>query len=784
MKKFDHYNPASFNEASDILSSNDKAMPISGGTDLIGGLKSQILPDHPEAIVNLKSITDAEYIKDNGDSISFGATAKLCDIEESDLVIDSAKAVADAAKSVASPIIRNAATIGGNICQDVRCWYYRYPHSVGGRIMCARKGGDECYAILGKNRYHSIMGGMKTNVTPCTTECPAGTDIPGYMAKIRQNDWDGAAEIIMQVNPMPMLTSRVCPHTCQEECNQCASGDSVSIHSVERALGDYILKNTDKFYEAPTKETGKKTTIVGAGPAGLAAAFYLRKAGHSVIIYEKMDEAGGVLMYGIPEYRLPKHYVRDLAKAIENMGVKFIFGTEVGKDITIEDIRSNCDTLLLDTGAWKQPILGIEGENLTQFGLNFLVEVKAFMNRQIGKEILVCGGGNVAMDVALTAVRLGAQKVKLVCLEQRHEMPATTEEISRAEEEGVEIFNGWGLEKVITQADGSVCGLKAKKCVSVFDENKRFNPVYDENETKTFESDSIILATGQKVDLDFLGETFKNEVKSRRGLIEVGEYKDTKAEGVYAVGDAAGGPGLAVEAVRDGGVAARSMSKFMGHEIPSAMLENGPLFFDTKLVHETNAAVEQDTPVGQRSLEKEDSTSLSMDEAAAEAGRCMNCGCYSVNASDISPVLVALGAEVKTTKQAFTAEKFFSIMHSVDLLDKGEIVTEVTVPKLKGYRTGYLKMRLRESIDFAVTSLAYAYKEEDGVIQDARLVAGGIAPVPVRLSDVEKHIIGKKVTPELIDEAAELSVAEADPLKENSFKIQELKVQIRKSLAV
>ena len=691
------------------------------------------------------------------------------------------KAVAEAAHSVATPIIRNSATIGGNLCQDVRCWYYRYPDSVGGRLMCARKGGDQCYAVQGRNQYHSIMGGMKTGKNSCSSQCPAGTDIPGYMQKIREDNWDAAAEIIMRVNPMPMLTSRVCPHGCQTVCNQCEHGDSVSIHSVERALGDYILAHADKFYKAPATATGKKVSIVGGGPAGLTAAFYLRKAGHDVTIYEKMEEAGGVMMYGIPEYRLPKHYVRDLVKALTGMGIVIKANTEVGKDITLEEIKNASDTVLLDTGAWKQPILGIDGENLTQFGLNFLVEVKKFMSKQIGKEVLVCGGGNVAMDVALTAVRLGAQKVKLVCLEQREEMPASAEEIARAEEEGVEIFNGWGLKRVLSADGGKITGLESMKCVSVFDENGRFSPKYGD-ETRVFESDCIILATGQKVDTDFLGDKYKEQLKSPRGLIEVGEDRNTRAPGIYAGGDAAYGPSVAIKAIRDGGIAARSMSRYMGFPLEAPVAEHGFLKFDTEKVLVTKGAVEKDTPVGERSLSKEDSTSLTMEEAKAEAGRCMNCGCYSVNASDMANVMVALDAGIKTTGHQFKASEFFSVMHSVDLLEPGELVTEITIPKLPGYRTGYLKMRLREAIDFAVTALAYAYKEENGVIVDAKLAAGGIAPVPVRLTAAENVLIGQKKSLDLAEKAFAAAMKDASPMKENAYKLQEVKAQLIRSL--
>ncbi len=781
MKNFEHINAESFEAAASGLTSYKNARPIAGGTDLVGALKEKILPDYPEAVINLKTIPGSAYIHDEGDKITVGALTKLRDVEEADAFKGELKAVAEAARSVATPIVRNAATIGGNLCQDVRCWYYRYPDSVGGRLVCARKGGDQCYAVQGRNQYHSIMGGMKAGKTPCTLECPAGTDIPAYMEKIRENDWDGAAEIIMEANPMPMLTSRVCPHTCQSACNQCAYGDSVSIHSVERTLGDYILDHAQRFYQAPAETTGKKAAIIGGGPAGLTAAYYLRKAGHEVTVYEKMEEAGGVLMYGIPEYRLPKHYVRDLVKALAGMGILFKTNTEIGKGLSLEEVKEANDTVFLDTGAWKQPILGFDGENLTQFGLNFLVEVKQFMSRQIGREVLVCGGGNVAMDVALTAVRLGAQKVKLVCLEQREDMPASAEEIARAQEEGVEIFNGWGLKQVLTDGDGKVTGLKSVKCVSVMDKEGHFNPVYSD-ETQVFDSDCIILATGQKVDTDFLGHKYKEELKNAKGLIQVGEHKDTRAPGIYAGGDAASGPSVAIKAIRDGGIAARSMSRYMGFPLEERTRKEGFLKFDAERVRNTAACVEKDTPAGLRSLEREDSDSLTAQEAKEEAGRCMNCGCYSVNASDMANVMVALDAVVKTTAHEFKAEEFFGNMDAAGILEPGELVTEISIPKFAGYRTGYLKMRLREAIDFAVTALAYAYKEENGVITDARLAAGGIAPIPVRLTEAEKMIIGKEKSKGLAEAAFAQAMKDAVPMRENSYKMQELKTQLIRSL--
>lgn len=780
MKRFDYVRPQSVEEATKEMEAG--AVYMAGGSDLLGTLKADVLPKYPKKVVSLKGIPGMSGIRQEGETLKIGAMTTLSEIQESQLVKETVPMLAEAAHSVATPLVRNLGTIGGNLCQDVRCWFYRYPHEIGGRLNCARKGGDTCYGIQGDNRYHSIFGGMKTGKTPCSVECPAGTDIPAYMEQIRQGNWDGAARIILQANPFPMWTSRVCPHNCQTKCNQCDHGDPVSIHSVERALGDYILKNIGEYYKAPQTETGKKAAIVGGGPAGLAAAYFLRKEGHTVTVYERMEEVGGVLMYGIPEYRLPKHYVRDVASTLAAMGIQLVTNTCVGKDITIEEIESANDTVFLDTGAWKQPILGIDGENLTQFGLNFLVEVKKYMSKQIGKNVLVCGGGNVAMDVALTAVRLGAEKVTLVCLEQRHEMPATEEEIQRALEEGVTLINGRGLNRVVYE-NGIVKGLETKACTAVRDGSGRFNPQYNDSDLLTIQADSIILATGQRVDLDFLGEKFKSQVQSARGLIEVGEHNETRKPGVYAGGDAATGPSVAIKAIRAGVSAAKNMSAYMGFPMENPSRNPSFVHCDPAGIHTTKGLVEADTPVGERCLEKEDSTSLTMEQAAEEAKRCMNCGCYSVNASDLSPVLVALNAVIKTNyKEISAADLFTQSLKVQDHLEADEILTEIQIPLETGLEMHSDKFRLRDSVDFAMVSLASAYSVKDGKIQKAQLVLGGVAPVPLKRDKAAQYLIGRKPDEETAEIAAQLALEGAVPFEKNAYKLEIAATLVKRSI--
>lgn len=782
MKYFEHESAATFDEAVSLLkeSPKGKTVVMAGGSDLIGVLKEQILEDYPEKVVDLKTVRGGEYIKQDGDTIEIGALTKLCDIVKSDLLNEKAPVLSQAARSVATPLIRNVATMGGNICQDVRCWFYRYPHGIGGRMDCMRKGGKECYAVMGDNRYHSIFGGMKVHTTPCSVQCPANTDISAYMERLREGDVEGAAHILMEANPIPMITSRVCAHTCQEQCNRCGSDESVSIHGVERYVGDYILEHPDTFYRAPETETGHKVALVGAGPAGLSAAYYLRKAGHDVTVFDKMEEPGGMLTYAIPNYRLPKSYVKQVAAAYEKMGIRFRLGCCLGEDIQAEDLEKEYDNVFYATGAWKRPVLGFDGEEFTEFGLQFLMEVNQWMNKKDRRHVLVVGGGNVAMDVAITARRLGAESVTLACLESEPEMPASREEIARAREEGIEIMPSYGVSKAIYEGS-QVTGMELMRCTSVKDENGRFNPRYDREETLRVSADSILMAAGQKVDLSFLGD--KYGLALERGLIQVD--KDTQAtskSGIYAGGDATTGPATVIQGVRSGRNAAEAINR--GYAVmPERRREDKFIHFDTAGVKEEHAVKDKELSAAERALDKEDSFTLTGEEAAREAGRCMNCGCYSVNASDISPVLILLDARIVTTKKTVRAADFFTTrLKAADMLDTDELVTAVRFRVPEGYTTAYDKFRVREAVDFAIVSLAYAYRMKDGLIEDARIVLGGVAPVPMERKKVEAFLAGRKPDEALAEAAAELAVEGTAAMANNSYKIQEVRALIKKMI--
>lgn len=785
MKDFKYERAQSFEDADKILKSNEKACPLAGGTDLLGTLKNEILCEDPEMLVDLKSIPGSKGIEEKGDTIEIGALTTLTEIAESEAVRTKAPMLAEAAYSVATPLIRNKGTVGGNLCQDVRCWFYRYPHEGGGRMVCRRKCGDTCYALHGDNRYHSVYGGVHMGgANSCRHACPAGTNIPAYMEQIRLGNFAGAAQILMDVNPMPMVTSRVCAHFCQGECNQNSAGDSVSIRNVERYVGEYILEHADEFYQAPADSTGKKIAIIGSGPAGLSAAFYLRKAGNDVVVYDSKEEAGGMLMYAIPAYRLPKDKVRALIKAYEGMGIRFVTNTKVGKDITTAELEEKYNSVYYATGTWKRPVLGLSGEDLTVFGLDFLVQVHEWMGGKVGQEVLVTGGGNVAMDVAMSAKRLGAKRVVLACLESEGEMPAGAEEVARAREEGIEIMPSWGLSKVISE-NGKVKGMELKKCVSVRDASGRFNPQYDENEKTVVNAENILMAVGQQVDLDFLDGQLQ---LTQRGLIDVAEDTQmTSKEGVFAGGDVTTGPSTVIQCIANGHVAARGINKYLGvkedHACVGKQIQLPFLTFDAEGIKETKGLKLSEIPKEKRDLDHEDEIATTMEEAQKEAKRCMNCGCYAVNPSDTAPALIALDATIKTNQREMSATEFCCTNTKVqDVLNDGEVVTAVKVPVLKGCVMHYDKFRVRESVDFAIVSLASVFGAEDGKIARAKLILGGVAPVPVRLNEVEAYLVDKKASAEVAKEAGEIAVKYAMPMSHNEYKINEIKAMIETAI--
>ena len=774
MRPFKHANAKTVDEAVSLLG-DARGKVMSGGTDLLGTLKDDILPVYPAHIVNLKSVDGLDYIKEENGALVIGATTRVADISDNALIQEKWGALAQAAKAVASPHIRDMGTIGGNISQLTRCWYFRKAEN---RFNCSRKGGEECFAILGDNRYHSAFGGKRCQPTPCTGECPAGTDIPGYLEKIRKGDWDGAAAIFMRVNPFPAITSRVCAHFCQTACNRLQTDEGVLISGVERALGDYIFENAEKFYAPPKSETGKSVAIVGGGPSGLSAAFYLRKAGNKVTVFDRKEEAGGMLMYAIPAYRLPREFPRKAVKLLQGMGVEFKLGTIIGEELRPEELEKQFDSVCYSTGAWKRPVVGLAGEELTVFGLDFLVEVRQWMDGKVGEEVVVTGGGNVAMDVAVTAKRLGAKKVTLACLEARDSMPASSEEIARALEEGIEIMASWGLSQVVEE-NGKIKGMELKRCLGTIDETGAFNPKYDENDKVIVNAANILMAVGQRVDLSFLDDKYQLEL-NRRGLIDVDEdSRMTSREGVFAAGDVATGPATVIGAISNGRKTAAGVNQYLD-VMPAIETGDDSAFVtsDIEGIQNKTALKLRELDADKRRLDLEDSQSPDKEEVLSEAKRCLNCACYSVHPSDIAPALIAFNAEIITSERVIGAEEFFAVNTlSNTVLNYNEIVTAVRIPALPaGAKSVFKKFALRKSIDFPVLNCAIVTGDEP------RVCLGAVAPVPLRSKKAEDALRGKKIDEAVATAVGEAAVEGAHPFEATKYKVQIAKTIIKRAL--
>jgi len=406
---------------------------------------------------------------------------------------------------------------------------------------------------------------VDTGTSPCKTNCPAHIAVQGYVKLASQGRYREALELIKQENPFPAVCGRICPRKCETDCTRGDIDDPVAIDEIKKFIAEQDL-NTDHRYVPKCKhEYGKKIAVVGAGPSGLSCAYYLAIDGYKVTVFEKENVLGGMLTLGIPSFRLEKNVINAEIDILKELGVEFKTGVEVGRDISLNELRDQgFKAFYIAIGACMGRKLGIEGENVENVitGIDFMRDVNLGKELKLEGNVIVIGGGNVAIDVARTATRIGNTQIKMYCLESREQMPALPEEIEEALSENIEINNSWGPKRVIVE-NGRATGVEFKKCISVFDKSGRFNPSYDENNTIIVKADTVLLSIGQGMNWGELLSGSKIEL-NRNNTIKADPFTlQTGEPDVFAGGDALTGPKFAIDAIALGKEGAISIHRYV-----------------------------------------------------------------------------------------------------------------------------------------------------------------------------------------------------------------------------
>jgi NADPH-dependent glutamate synthase beta subunit-like oxidoreductase len=421
-------------------------------------------------------------------------------------------------------------------------------------------------------------------LAPCRQTCPAEIDIPQYIAQIREGDYEGAVSTIRERNPFLLSCGRVCPHPCETNCRRGIEDEPVSINQLKRFVADYEMNSGERLPIRMAPETRKRIAVIGGGPAGLTCAFFLRRLGHQVNIFEAMPKLGGMLRYGIPEYRLPKEVLDWEIQSILDLGVDYHTNVKFGHDFDLSSlVASGFDAIFLGIGAWKDASLRVEGENLKgcYTGIDFLSRLAAGESIPIGHTAAIIGGGNTAIDCTRNLIRLGAKKVHIVYRRTRGEMPANEVEIDAAEHEGVEFLFLAAPVQVKGDEDGNATHLEYLKMeLGEPDASGRRRPVPIEGSEALLETDMVITAIGQSPDVSFTERSRKRLAElntTRWNTIDVDPATlQANIPYLFAAGDAATGPSLVVAAIGGGRRAARSIHQYvMGQKVTAQTKELG-----------------------------------------------------------------------------------------------------------------------------------------------------------------------------------------------------------------
>lgn len=503
-----------------------------------------------------------------------------------------------------------------------------------------------------------------TGTAPCKTACPAHIGIQGYLQLAKEGRYEDALALIKKDNPLPAVCGHVCNRRCEDACTRGTIDEAVAIDEVKRFIAERDLNAETRFIPKKTIPSLKggfkeKIAIIGAGPAGLSCAYFLALTGYKPTIFEKNAEPGGMLRYGIPSYKLEKDLLAAEIDVIRQLGVEIRCGVEVGKDVTIEDLREQgYKGFYAAIGCQRGRKPGISGENAegAYTAVDFLRKAGESESFPLEGDVVVVGGGNVAIDAARVSSRCTDAKISMFCLETREKMPASNEEIEEALEEGIELNCGWGPKEILEE-DGHVRGIVFKKCTRVFDAQGRFSPEYDENDTVTVPCRHVIFSVGQAIDWGHMLDNLHVELRPNGGALANKLTYQTSEPDIFVGGDVYTGPKFAIDAIAAGREGAVSLHRYVHENCTLTIGRNRRDFIE---LDKENIKVETYDSSSRQIPPKADvkeqaktfrdlSQSLSEEQVKKETSRCLSCGASVVDPNK------CIGCGICTTKCMFDA---------------------------------------------------------------------------------------------------------------------------------
>ena len=507
----------------------------------------------------------------------------------------------------------------------------------------------------------------KAGTAPCKTACPAHIAVQGYLKLAAQGRYDEALALIKRENPLPAVCGRICNRRCEDACTRGRVDAAIAIDEVKKFIAQRDLDAATRYIPpmiTPTRAGGfnQKVAIIGAGPAGLSCAFYLAEKGYKPVVFEKMPRPGGMLTYGIPSFKLEKDVIEAEVEVIREMGAEFRYGVEVGRDVTLAELREQgFAAFYVAIGCQGGRLPGIDGQDAkgTWTAVDFLAKYTdqtAGAAPAMGRTVVV-GGGNVAIDAARVAARTQAPEVTMLCLESAEEMPASDEEVAEAREDGVDIRCGWVPKEVLTNEAGAVRGIVFKRCTRVFGDDGRFAPEYDENDLVTIECDQVVFAIGQSIEWGNLLEGSAVELGRGQGAVADPQTYQTAEPDIFVGGDVYTGPKFAIDAIAAGHEAAVSIHRFVQHgtltigrnQRKYVELNKDDADLSSYDTAQREVPAVKDAAAAKAAPFREYAQTLTEEQVRAETARCLGCGASVVDPNK------CIGCGLCTTKCAFDA---------------------------------------------------------------------------------------------------------------------------------